>query len=247
MNINKNSSNYNGEERLEVENSKIAVIVSSSNKEKQKLHKKLNISEEEKKQQNREKNKIRMQRYRANLSDEQKQQVREKERLKRQQERQTISEEERSKRREENALQHRNKYQEENSFMQKYFDKKDEEVDDDEEYENEVEANNIEEDQVQEDDDDAPATNRVKDWALYREKRNAQSRIYKRARYAQLKEAEKTLQTISEDGTDKVQQLHLLANRRQQILQYARNYRQTHHHRSWVPIPQVWDEDNPCR
>jgi len=246
MNINKNSSNYNGEERLQVENSKPAVIVSSSNKEKEKSHKKLNISEEEKKQQNREKTKIRMQRHRANLSDEQKQQVREKERLKRQQERQTISEEERSKRREENALQHRNKYQEENSFMQKYFDKKDDEVDDDEEYENEVvEADNIEEDQVQE--DEAPATNRIKDWALYREKRNAQSRIYKRTRYAQLKEAEKTLQTISEDDTDKVQQLHLLANRRQQILQYARNYRQTHHHRSWVPIPQVWDEDNPCR
>ena len=183
-----------------------------------------------------------MQRYRANLSDEQKQQVREKERLKRQQERQSLSEEQRSKRREENALQHRNKYQEENSLMQKYFDEND-----DEEYENEVQGDDIEEGQVQK--DEAAATNRVKDWALYREKRNAQSRIYKRARYAQLKEAEKTLQTISdeEDTADKVQQLQLLANRRQQILQYARNYRQTHHHRSWVPIPQVWDEDNPCR
>jgi hypothetical protein len=256
MNTNKNSNNNNGEKGLEEENSKI-----------------VKQNSEEKKQQNREKNKLRMQEHRANLSDEQKQQVREKERLKRQQERRILSEEqkqqvrekerlkrqqerrilseeERSIRKEENALQHRNKYQEENSFIQKYFDKNDNDVDDDddEEYENEV--------------DSRAAADRAKDWIAYREKRYAQSRIYKKARYAQAKDAEIKLKAIIE-GVDNetaveistsdndIHQLQQLATRRQQILDYGREYsktyRQNHHRRSWVPIQQVWDEDNPCR
>ena len=88
---------------------------------------------------------------------------------------------------------------------------------------------------------------------LKQEKRNAQNRIYKKARYAELREAEEKLKAISTEGTSgggdvDIQQLQLLANRRQQILLYARTYRQNHlqHNRRWVPIQQVWDEDNPC-
>ena len=89
---------------------------------------------------------------------------------------------------------------------------------------------------------------------LKKEKRNAQNRIHKKAKYAQLREAEETLKAISTEGMSgrgdvDIQQLQLLANRRQQILEYARTYRQTHpqHYRRWVAIQQVWDEDNPCR
>ena len=238
MSSNKNSNDNNGEKRLEEESSKKV-----TNKEK--------LNSEEKKQQNREKNKLRIQKHRANLSEEQKQQLREKVRLKRQQERRILSEEERSiRRREEDAQQHRNKYQEENSFIQKYFDKNDNEVDDDdeEEYENEVESR--------------AAADRAKDWIGYREKRYAQSRIYKKARYAQVKDAEIKLKAIIE-GVDNetaveistsdndIHQLQQLATRRQQILDYGREYgktyRQNNHRRPWVPIQQVWDEDNPCR
>ncbi len=238
MSTNKNNSNINnGENRLEEEKSNKVI-----NKEKQ--------NSEEKKQQNREKNKLRMQKHRANLSEEQKQQLREKERLKRQQERRILSEDERFIRREENALQHRNKYQEENSFIQKYFDKNDNEVDDDDEEEN---VNEV---------DSRAAADRAKDWIAYREKRYAQSRIYKKARYAQLKDAEVKLKAIIE-GVDNeiaaevstsdndIHQLQQLATRRQQILDYGREYsktyRQNNHRRPWVPIQQVWDEDNPCR
>ena len=137
-------------------------------------------------------------------------------------------------------MQHRNKYQEENSFMQKYFDENNNEVDDDEEHENEVGIR--------------AAADRAKDWIAYREKRYAQSRIYKKARHTQLKDAEvKFLQAaeISTSESDDIQQLQQLAARRQQILaygrEYGRTYRQNHYRRPWVSIQQVWDEDNPCR
>jgi len=256
MITNKNSNNNNGEKGLEEENSKIVKQNSEEKKQQNREKNKLRMQEhranlsEEQKQQEREKKRLKRQEERRILSEEQKQQVREKERLKRQQERRILSEEERSIRREENALQHRNKYQEENSFIQKYFDKNDNEVDDDdeEEYENEVESR--------------AAAIRAKDWIGYREKRYAQSRIYKKARYAQVKDAEIKLKAIIE-GVDNetaveistsdndIHQLQQLATRRQQILDYGREYsktyRQNHYRRSWVPIQQVWDEDKPCR
>ena len=81
--------------------------------------------------------------------------------------------------------------------------------------------------------------------------------MYRKARYELLKDAEGKLQAISNGdargGESDVQQLQLLANKRQQILergrQYAQTFRQNIHqqHRHWVPIQQLWDEDNPCR
>ena len=75
--------------------------------------------------------------------------------------------------------------------------------------------------------------------------------------YEQLKDAEEKLQAISNGDTrseNDVQQLQLLASKRQQTLergrQYAQIYRQNNqqqHRRWWVPIQQLWDEDNPCR
>jgi hypothetical protein len=91
---------------------------------------------------------------------------------------------------------------------------------------------------------------------LRRQNRNEKNRNYKKAKYEQLKDAEKQLQAISKgdpSGDNNVQQLQLLAYRRLQILenhrQYAQTYRQNHQqqHRRWVRIQQAWDEDNPCR
>ena len=92
---------------------------------------------------------------------------------------------------------------------------------------------------------------------MYRNKRNAEIKIYRKARYEQLKVAEvqlKAIQNGNASGDNNIQHLQLLANRRQQILeygrQYARTYRQNHPQqprRRWVSIQQVWDEDNPCR
>jgi hypothetical protein len=107
------------------------------------------------------------------------------------------------------------------------------------------------EDQVVVSDDQKTAICHKNVLLLNREKRNAQNRVYKKARYAQLREAEEMLKARSnEEMSDDIdiQQLQRLANRRQQILEYARTYRQNHQrHRRWVPIQQVWDEDNPCR
>jgi hypothetical protein len=88
MNNNKNSSDIGNPECSNE-------IIILSNKEKQNTsHKAQNISEE-KKNQIREKNKLRMQKRRASLSEEQKEQLREKERIKRQQQRANLSDENR--------------------------------------------------------------------------------------------------------------------------------------------------------
>ena len=109
-------------------------------------------------------------------------------------------------------------------------------------------------DEEEEDNNDVAAADCAKDWIAYREKRYAQSRIYKKARHAQLKDAEVNLIKAAESSTSNsdIQQLQQLATRRQEILaygrEYGRTYRQNHHHRRpWVPIQQVWDEENPCR
>jgi len=240
-------------------------IIILSNKEKQNSsHKAQNISEE-KKNQIREKNKLRMQKKRASLSEEQKEQLREKERFKRQQKRANLSNEEKSIQREKDAEQHRNKYQEEKSFIlqnhhlsnNKLFlnnrrPKINENGDDEDIIEDKEEEE--EEDKDEEDNSDFAAADRAKDWKAYREKRYAQSRIYKKARHAQLKDAEVKLLKAAENSTSDsdIQKLQQLATRRQQILaygrEYGRTYRQNHHRRPWwVPIQQVWDEDNPCR
>ena len=100
-------------------------------------------------------------------------------------------------------------------------------------------------------DDPSSSANRVNALLLHRDKKHAQNRIYKKARYAQLREAEEMLKATSSVPSEDIdiQQLQLLANKRQQILEYARAYRQTHpqHNHRWVPITQVWDEDSPCR
>ncbi len=122
---------------------------------------------------------------------------------------------------------------------------------------------NVIEDESEVEDEDEDEVNPLTDWKLYRERRNAQNRISKRARYARLKEAEAQLKEmttvggncaiISGDDNNDIQQLQLLANKRRQNLEYGRQYAQTyrqnhpHQHRRWVPIQQVWDEDNPCR
>ncbi len=88
MSVNKNSSNYNGEQSLDEAdkcNNSAEIIVTKNP---------TGISEE-KKQQIREKNKLAMQKRRASFSEEKKQQLREQERLKRQQKRDTQSIEER--------------------------------------------------------------------------------------------------------------------------------------------------------
>jgi hypothetical protein len=103
------------------------------------------------------------------------------------------------------------------------------------------------------------AVNTLTDWKLYREKRNAQSRISHKARYAKLKEAEVQLKEATEGNTNSticdndMRQLQLMANRRQQMLEnnrnYQRHYAQMHpnQHRRWIAIQQTWDEDYPCR
>jgi hypothetical protein len=272
MNNNKNSSDIGNPECSNE-------IIILSNKEKQNTsHKAQNISEE-KKNQIREKNKLRMQKRRASLSEEQKEQLREKERIKRQQQRANlsdenrerlnqkdrqrrvnVSDEEQSIRREKDAEQHRNKYQEQKSFILQnhhlsnnklFFNNRRPKINENGDAEDIIEDEDEEE---EEDDSVFAAADRAKDWKAYREKRYAQSRIYKKARHAQLKDAEVKLLKAAENSTSDsdIQQLQQLATRRQQILAYGREYgktyRQNHHRRPWwVPIQQVWDEDNPCR
>jgi hypothetical protein len=281
MNNNKNSSDLKNPES----SNEITIL---SNEEQNPSHKAQNISEE-KKNEIREKNKLRMQKKRASLSEEQKEQLKEKERIKRQQQRANLSNEEQSIRREKgaeqrrikrqqqranlsneeqsirrekDAEQHRNKYQEQKSFIlqnhhlsnNKLFlnnrqPKIHENGDDEDIIEDEVEDKN----EDGEDNSDFAVADHVKDWKAYREKRYAKSRIYKKARYAQLKDAEVKLLKAAENSTSDsdIQKLQQLATRRQQILaygrEYGRTYRQNHNRRQWVPIQQVWDEDNPCR
>jgi len=274
MSVNKNSSNYNGEQSLD-----------EASKSAEKTKKPTSISEE-KKQQIREKNKLAMQKRRASFSEEKKQQLREQERLKRQQKRDTqsieereafnlkqrqrranfanLSDEDRAIIRKKNSVQHRNKYHEDKLLIQQHqVDKHSNnnykrrvvtEVNEDEDEDEEVEVDGDEEEDQVVRDSQEDANDHVNALLLKQEKRNAQNRIYKKARYAELREAEEKLKAISTEGTSgggdvDIQQLQLLANRRQQILQYARTYRQNHlqHNRRWVPIQQVWDEDNPCR
>ncbi len=229
MNNNKNSRDLGNPESINE-------IIKLSNKEKQNpSHKAQNISEE-KKNQMREKNKLQMQKKRASLSEEQKEQLREKERIKRQQQRANLSDENRERLNQNNKL-----------FFNNLRLKINENVDDDEEDEDEDQH------QQEQQNRDFVAADRAKDWTAYREKRYAQSRIYKKARLAQLKDAEVKLLKAAENSTSDsdIQQLQQLATRRQQILAYGREYgktyRQNHHRRPWVPIQQVWDEDNPCR
>ena len=268
MNTNKNSSNYNGEKNVE------ATECSSSNTANQKTHRIRNILSEEKKQDIREKKKLRMQKYRSNLSEEQKQQMREKERLKRQQQRANLSDEDRvdlnqrvrhrranlsdkekSMQKGKNALQHRNKYHHEKLLVQSHHLNRTR-AEDKNGVDNEEDDDDDDDDEDDDDDNQGEVINKeeVAVAVAYREKRYAQSRIYKKARYAQLKDAETKLKTIAQENSkcdnndDDVEQLQLFANRRKQMLEYARMYRQTHPlNRSWVPIQQAWDEDNPCK
>jgi len=171
-----------------------------------------------------------------------------------------LSDEKRALIRAKNTIQHRKKYQEDKAFLKRHLDDKkinsirnnkkgeDEDDDDDDDKDGvEVEV---------EDEDDQAAADRVHALLLNREKRNEKCRNYKKARYEQLKVAQEKLKDISNEGDmneNDIQQLQLLATRRQQGLEYGRQYAQTYrqyhpqNHRRWVPIQQVWDEDNPCR
>ena len=218
-----------------------------------------NICEEEKKRQKKAQINQKQRERRANLSDEKRALIRAK-----------------------NAIQHRNKYQEKKAFLKRHLDdnqlnsnnrstqcgrnKNDADEDEDEDtnadadadadiHADDVHAEVEDEDEVEVEDNKA-AADRVNALLLSRKKRNEKNRNYKKAKYEQLKDAEKQLQAISKGdsiGDNNVQQLQLLANRRLQILehhrQYAQTYRQNHQqqHRRWVRIQQVWDEDNPCR
>jgi len=223
MSVNKNSSNYNGEQSLD-EASNSAEIT-----------KKPTSISEEKKQQIREKNKLAMQKRRASFSEEKKQQLREQERLKRQQKRDTqsieereafnlkqrqrranfanLSDEDRAIIRKKNSVQHRNKYHEDKLLIQQHqVDKHSNsnykrrvvtEVNEDEDEDEEVEVDGDEdEDQVVRDSQE-DANDHVNALQLKQEKRNAQNRIYKKARYAELREAEGT----SGGGDVDIQQL----------------------------------------
>ena len=248
-----------------MKNNNILEEKKQENREKNKLaaqRRRANLSEDQKREA-REKAKLAMQERRANLSEDQKETIREIERIKRQKQRQTYSDEERSLLKAQDAMQHRRKYQEDkrvNNQLPQTI--QSDNTDDNKVGEERLDySNGIEgESEVDEDEDEV---NPLTDWKLYRERRNAQSRISKRARYARLKEAEAQLKEmttvgencaiISGDDNDDIQQLQLLANKRQQILenhrQYAQTYRQNHQqqHRRWVRIQQAWDEDNPCR
>eukprot|EP01035_Chromulina_nebulosa_P033582 gene33582-44978_t len=210
---------------------------------------------EEQKEQLREKERIKRQQQRANLSDENRERLNQKDR----QRRVNVSDEEQSIRREKDAEQHRNKYQEQKSFILQnhhlsnnklFLNNRRPKINENGDDEDII----VEDEDEEEEEDDSvfAAADRAKDWKAYREKRYAQSRIYKKARHAQLKDAEVKLLKAAENFTSDsdIQQLQQLATRRQQILAYGREYgktyRQNHHRRPWwVPIQQVWDEDNP--
>ena len=206
--------------------------------EKAKLAKRTNLSAEDRRKLNNEKARQR----RANLSDEDREKINQRKR----QRQANLSEEERSLIKERNATQHRNKYHADKAFLKAHFEKRN--------HHSKQVADEIENDDFE--DNTADEENRVNILNLRREKRNAQSKMYRKARYEHLKDAEEKLQAISNGdahGESDVEQLQLLANKRQQILergrQYAQTYRQNNHqqHRKWVPIQQLWDEDNPCR
>ena len=197
-----------------------------------------NLSEEE-----RSLNNDKARQRRANLSDEDREKINQRKR----QRQANLSEEERSIIRERNAKQHRNKYHADKAFVITHIEKGNQ-------HSKQVADEEIKIDDFE--DDTAEEENRVHILNSRRERRNAQSRMYRKARYEQMKDAEEKLQAISNGdarGESDVQQLQLLANKRQQILergrQYAQTFRQNNNqqHRHWVPIQQLWDEDNPCR
>ena len=250
------------------------------NREKAKLSaqkRRANLSEDQKREA-REKNKLAMQQRRANLSEEQKQKISNLDNmskkhqrsnlsdedhevcnLKVRQRRANLSDEERSIVRVKNATQHRHKYQEDKRLTNQLQQQTTQPPDTNGDKVVETISDSERECESERSEDTLDS---VTKWNAYREKRNAQSRIYHKARYARLKEAEVQLKemtavnahsaVISGDNND-IQQLQLLANKRQQMLaygrQYNRMYAQMHpnQHRRWVSIQQTWDEENPCR
>jgi hypothetical protein len=275
----KNNSKYNGDQNVEEEGEYDIYsieIIESTNKETQtsqyisleeneeqisekaKLAKRPKLSDEDRRKLNNDKARQR----RANLSDEDREKINQRKRQrqanlseeerslnndKARQRRANLSEEERSIIRERNAKQHRNKYHADKAFVITHIEKGNQ-------HSKQVADEEIKIDDFE--DDTAEEENRVHILNSRRERRNAQSRMYRKARYEQMKDAEEKLQAISNGdarGESDVQQLQLLANKRQQILergrQYAQTFRQNNHqqHRHWVPIQQLWDEDNPCR
>lgn len=254
MDVNKNSSNCNGEQSLEPEinanrkqrsieereafnlkqrQRRASLCEEDREKRRQKdRERRANLSEED-----REKRRQKDRERRANLSDEDREKLKQRDRERRS----NLSDEDRAIVKKKNSVQHRNKYQEDKSFMQQHRQMLPTD-DDDEVYDENVHH------------EDNEATIRMKALLLNRDKKYVQNRTYKKARYAQLREAEEKLKAVSTEGTNgggdvDIQQLQLLANRRQQILEYARAYRQTHpqHNHRWVQVTQVWDEDSPCR
>ena len=231
--------------------------------EKTKLAKRAKLSDEDRRKLNNEKARQR----RANLSDEDREKINHSKRQRRanlsdedrekinhskRQRLANLSEEERSIKREQDAMRHRNKYHADKAFIKAHFEKRNQHSNQSAD-ENE---NDDLEDVEDKNKDTADVENRVSLWNLRREKRNAQKRTYGKARYELLRDAEEKLQAISNGDTldeNDIQHLQLLANKRQQTLergrQYAQTYRQNNqqHRRWWVPIQQVWDEDNPCR
>jgi len=149
---------------------------------------KTNMLSEEKKQDIREKNKIRMQKYRANLSDEDRADLNQRVR----QRRQNLPEEEKSMQKYKDALQHRNKYHEEKkSLVQQSHhlnktrdedkngdDRRERESDvDEDEDEDEDEDKDKDEDEVEvevevEDNDNHAAADRLNALQLRRQNRN---------------------------------------------------------------------------
>ena len=256
----KNNSKYNGDQNVEEEGEYDIYsieIIESTNKETQtsqyisleeneeqisekaKLAKRPKLSDEDRRKLNNDKARQR----RANLSDEDREKINQRKR----QRQANLSEEERSIIRERNAKQHRNKYHADKAFVITHIEKGNQ-------HSKQVADEEIKIDDFE--DDTAEEENRVHILNSRRERRNAQSRMYRKARYEQMKDAEEKLQAISNGdarGESDVQQLQLLANKRQQILergrQYAQTFRQNNNqqHRHWVPIQQLWDEDNPCR
>eukprot|EP01035_Chromulina_nebulosa_P025564 gene25564-33370_t len=254
----KYNGNQNVEEAGEYDKSSIEIIIESTNNEKHvsleenkqkisekaKLAKRAKLSDEDRRKLNNE----RARQRRANLSDEDREKINQSKR----QRQANLSEEERSIIRERDAIQHRNKYHADKAFVKAHFERSSQH--------SKQSADENENDDLEDDEDKnqytADEESRVNLWNLRREKRNAQKRTYRKAKYEQLKDAEEKLQAISNGGgtlgENDVQQLQLLANKRQQTLERARQYAQTYRQnnqqqrRWWVPIQQVWDEDNPC-
>ncbi len=207
-----------------------------------------NVCEEEKKRQKKAQINQKQRERRANLSDEKRALIRAK-----------------------NASQHRNKYQEEKAFLKRHLDDNnnklksnrnniqcgDDKKGEDDANREDDEDEDEDEDGEGENEDQQAAADRVNALLLSRQKNIERNRNYKKARYDQLKHAQEKLKEISNNEDDvnehNIQQLQLLAGKRRQNLEYGRQYTQTyrqnrlHQHRRWVPIQQLWDEDNPCR